>query len=107
MDTRQAVAGRHGSGVRDWRPFMRAAKPRIFVSSTIYDFRDLRSALKYWLEQFGYEVRLSEFNDFTKRLDENAYNACLRAIEESDYYVLLIGTRVGGLYSTQGVQNGV
>jgi hypothetical protein len=81
---------------------MRGTKPRIFVSSTIYDFRDLRSALKYWLEQFGYEVCLSEFNDFTKRLDENAYNASLRAIEQSDYYVLFIGARVGGLYSTQG-----
>jgi len=76
------------------------SKPKIFISSTIYDFRDLRSALKYWLEQLGYEVLLSEFNDFTKSLDENSYNACLHAIAQSDYYVLFIGTRVGGFYSS-------
>lgn len=75
-------------------------KPKIFISSTIYDFRDLRSALKYWLEQLGYEVRLSEFNDFTKPLDENSYNACLQAISDSDYYILFIGSRIGGFYNS-------
>lgn len=39
-------------------------KPVVFISSTIYDFRDLRSALKFWLEEFGYEVMASEWNDF-------------------------------------------
>lgn len=34
-------------------------KPKVFVSSTIYDFKDLRSALKYWLAEKGYEVRKS------------------------------------------------
>ena len=73
-------------------------KPTIFISSTIYDFRDLRSALKYWLEQLGYEVMLSEFNDFTKPLDENSYTACLKAIERASHFILLIGARAGGMY---------
>jgi hypothetical protein len=73
-------------------------KPTIFISSTIYDFRDLRSALKYWLEQLGYEVMLSEFNDFTKPLDENSYTACLKAIERASHFILLIGGRTGGMY---------
>jgi hypothetical protein len=73
-------------------------RPKIYISSTIYDFRDLRSALKYWLEQFGYEVMLSEFNDFTKPLDENSYIACLRAVEQCNFFILLIGTRIGGYY---------
>jgi len=73
-------------------------KPRIFISSTVYDFKDLRSALKYYLESFGYEVSLSEFNDFTKKLDMNSYQACLDTITKSDYFVLLIGSRVGGYY---------
>ncbi|MBC8492792.1 MAG: DUF4062 domain-containing protein [Chloroflexi bacterium] len=79
---------------------MTVSKPRIFISSTIYDFRDLRSALKYWLERLGYDVLLSEFNDFTKPLDENSLNACLQAVTQSDYYVLFIGSRVGGYYSS-------
>lgn len=79
---------------------MSISKPVIYVSSTIYDFQDLRSALKFWLEQLGYEVMLSDFNDFTKPLEENSYEACLRAIERADYFILLIGSRVGGFYDT-------
>jgi hypothetical protein len=78
---------------------MNVSQPKIFISSTIYDFRDLRSALKYWLEQMGYEVLLSEFNDFTKPLDQNSYNACLKTVANSDYYILFIGSRVGGFYN--------
>lgn len=75
------------------------SKPKIFVSSTIYDFVDLRSALKYWLNEMGFEVFMSEYNDFRKDSSDNSYNACLNAIKECDYYILLIGSRVGGLYS--------
>lgn len=76
-------------------------KPIIFISSTIYDFRDLRSALKFWLEELGYEVMLSDFNDFTKPLDENSYIACLKAIERANYFILLIGARTGGLFDAE------
>lgn len=78
---------------------MHNSRPKIFISSTIYDFKDLRSTLKYWLEQLGYEVLLSEFNDFTKQLDENSYEACLQSISRCDYFILLIGARVGGYYN--------
>jgi hypothetical protein len=72
--------------------------PTFFLSSTIYDFRDLRSALKFYLEEQGSTVLASEYNDFLKPLDSHSYEACLRAIERADYYVLLIGSRVGGWY---------
>jgi len=74
-------------------------KPKIFISSTIYDFKDLRSALKYWLEKMGFNVQLSEFNDFEKKLDESSYDACLKNIESCDYFILFIGTRIGGFYN--------
>jgi hypothetical protein len=79
---------------------MYTSKPKVFISSTIHDFKDLRSALKYWLEQLGYRVFLSEYNDFTKPLNENSYKACLRAVIQADYYILFIGTRVGGFYNS-------
>src|SRR5438046_1376403 len=79
---------------------MTSGKPVIYISSTIYDFKDLRSALKYWLGELGYEVMLSDFNDFDKPLDENSYLACLRAIEKASYFILLVGARVGGLYDS-------
>jgi len=75
---------------------MNGNKPKVFVCSTIYDFRDLRSALRLWLEEYGYEVLVSEFNDFPQVPDENSYNSCLQAIDQCDYFILLIGRRVGG-----------
>ncbi|MDP4267999.1 MAG: DUF4062 domain-containing protein [Bacteroidota bacterium] len=73
-------------------------RPTFFISSTIYDFRDLRSALKFYLEEYGFEVLASEFNDFRKPLEEHSYDACLKAIHSADYFLLLIGGRVGGWY---------
>lgn len=71
-------------------------KPTVFLSSTIYDFRDLRSSLKDYIEQRGIRVLASEFNDFTKPLDKHSYEACLETIEQADLFILLIGSRVGG-----------
>jgi len=73
-------------------------RPRVFISSTIYDFHDLRSALKYWLEELDYEVLMSESSDFEKDSSKNSYDACLETIKECDYFILLIGGRVGGWY---------
>lgn len=78
---------------------MPAQRPKVFISSTIYDFRDLRSALKYWLEELGYDVLLSEQNDFPAQVDLNSYDSCLRAIDESDYFIVFVGSRVGGWYN--------
>ena len=74
------------------------SRPKVFISSTVFDFRDLRSAVKFWLEEHGYDVQLSEYNDFRKNLDKNSFDACLEAIDSSDFFLLLIGARVGGLY---------
>jgi hypothetical protein len=46
-------------------------------------------------------VLASEHNDFLKPLDKHSYEACLQAIERADYYVLLIGTRVGGWFDPE------
>lgn len=75
--------------------------PKIFISSTIFDFYDLRSALRYYLSSQGFDVLLSEYNDFTKKLDENTFQSCLNAIEDCDYYILFIGSRVGGFYNME------
>lgn len=76
-------------------------RPTIFLSSTIYDFQDIRGALKDYFGSRGCDVNASEFNDFNKPLDAHSYEACLRAIERSDFFVLLIGTRIGGWYDEQ------
>lgn len=73
-------------------------RPTFFISSTIFDFQDLRSALKFYLEEQGCKVLASEYNDFTKPLDQHSYQACIDAIHAADYFILLIGSRVGGWY---------
>lgn len=78
-------------------------RPVVFVSSTIYDFADLRSALKYWLNEMGFDAQLSEYNDFQKNLNANSYEACLQAVAKSDYFVLLIGTRRGGMFPSEDI----
>lgn len=77
---------------------MPSSKPAVFVSSTVYDFGDLRSALKYQLEGLGFTVQMSEFADFEKPIEANSYDACFEAIRSSDAFVLLVGSRRGGWY---------
>lgn len=76
-------------------------KPRVFISSTIRDLRDLRSALRYWLEGSGYDVQLSEYNDFDRRPEDDVFEACFNNVVGSDYYILLIGKERGSWYSEE------
>ncbi|WP_312158701.1 DUF4062 domain-containing protein [Oscillibacter sp.] len=73
-------------------------KGKIFISSTVSDFEDLRSALKYWLSEMGYEVYTSETSDFPKDSSESSYQTCLSTIEKCDWYILLIGSRYGNTF---------
>jgi hypothetical protein len=80
-------------------------KPKVFISSTIYDFKDLRSALKYWISEMGFEAVLSESNEFNVQEDISSYEACLKEIEHCQYFILLIGTRAGGYYDKASKKN--
>ncbi len=75
------------------------SRPTVFISSTISDFSDLRGALKFWLEESGYEVWLSEYNDMEKSPGANTFEACFETICRADFHILLIGERRGSLYS--------
>jgi len=77
-------------------------KAKIFISSTIYDFRYLRQALKYNLERLNFDVQCSERPDFDGIIsDENksSYDICLDNISQCQYFVLLLGGRIGGYYN--------
>lgn len=79
--------------------------PRVFISSTVLDFKDLRSALRYLLEQYGFEVLTSDTADFPHRLDVEAREAAVATVDMCGYYVLLVGhrygTRLGDISVTQ------
>ena len=74
-------------------------KPRVFISSTIRDLRDVRSALRYWIEAAGYDVQLSEYNDFDRRPEDNVFQSCFNNIATTDYYILLVGSDRGSWYN--------
>jgi len=73
--------------------------PKIFISSTVYDFVYLRQGLKYSLEQLGFKVQLSERPDFDAiSTNKSSYEICLDNIHKCQYFILLIGGRIGGYY---------
>lgn len=73
-------------------------RQQIFVSSTINDFKDLRGAIKYWLEELGLIVYMSEFTNFPRKVNEDTYQSCFGVIPLCDYFVLIIGGRRGSWY---------
>ena len=74
------------------------ASPTVFISSTVSDLRDLRSALSYTLRAQGVNVLISEAADFDVNGDRPAVDECFANIRNSDYYVLVIGGSRGNLF---------
>ena len=53
------------------------AKPRIFVSSTCYDLKEIRSQIREFIIDYGYEPILSEFGDIFFDYGEHPQDSCL------------------------------
>ena len=76
-------------------------KLRIFVSSTCYDLSIIRSQLKSFIENMGYDAVLSEYNDIFYDPKDHTHESCVKEIANADLVILIIGPRYGG----QGIQN--
>lgn len=71
------------------------AKPRVFISSTYYDLKHLRSSIENFIDQLGYEAVLSEKDNIAYLPDVPLDESCYREAQSSDIYVLIIGGRYG------------
>jgi hypothetical protein len=71
------------------------AKPRVFVSSTFYDLKHIRSSLDIFIESLGFEPILSEKGDIAYSPDHPLDESCYREVQTSDIFVLIIGGRYG------------
>jgi len=77
------------------------ARPRIFVSSTYYDFKHVRSSLDNFIETLGFESVLSEKGEIAFTPDVPLDESCYREASSTDIFVLIIGGRYGSSASTE------
>ena len=71
------------------------AKPRVFVSSTYYDFKQVREDLKRFTTSLGYEAVLHEAGDIAYGKDSSPEGFIPREIQMCDILICVIGGRYG------------
>lgn len=70
-------------------------RPRIFVSSTYYDLKHIRSSLESFIESMGFESILSEKGNIAFSPEIPLDESCFREAENADIFVIIIGGRYG------------
>ena len=71
------------------------AKLRVFVSSTYYDLRHIRSSMEGFIESMGYEPVLFENGDIPFHHDISLAEACYSEVNNSHMLILIVGGRYG------------
>src|SRR5438552_10179566 len=71
------------------------AKPRIFISSTFYDLKQIRSSLEAFIMGLGFDPVLSEKGSIAYSPDAPLDESCYREAKGCDIFVLIIGGRYG------------
>lgn len=71
------------------------AKPRIFLSSTFYDLKQVRAELDMFIENLGYEPVRNEEGDIPYGKDDALEEYCYKEIKNIDILVSIVGGRFG------------
>lgn len=79
-----------------------ARKPTVFISSTCYDLKQIRSDMRsFFGDDLGYDVLLSEYDQFPLDPSLDTIENCLRVVDErADIFILIIGCRYGWVTDT-------
>jgi hypothetical protein len=77
------------------------ARPRVFVSSTYYDLKHLRSSLENFVESLGFDAILSEKGQIAYTPEVPLDESCYREVGNANVFVLI----VGGRYGSEGSQS--
>lgn len=72
------------------------ARPKVFISSTCYDLAIVRSEVRPFIENFGYEPVMSDYSDILFDPREHTHDSCVKEISGADLVVLIVGSRFGG-----------
>lgn len=71
------------------------ARPRIFISSTFYDLRQIRADLDSFIRRMGYDPVRNESGKIPFGKEQKPEEYCYREIESCDIVVAVIGGRFG------------
>jgi len=71
------------------------AKPRIFISSTYYDLKNIRADLERFIRDQGYEAVMNEKGHIPYGSEKKLEEYCYKEIESCDILVSIIGGRFG------------
>jgi hypothetical protein len=71
------------------------AKPRVFISSTYYDLRNVRSDLERFIREQGYDPIMFERGSIAYGAEERLEEDCYREISTCDILINLIGGKFG------------
>ena len=74
------------------------ATPRIFVSSTCYDLQEIRFQLRYFINEFGYDAVMSDFDDIFYSYETHVQDSCLEEISKCQLFILVVGNNYGSFY---------
>lgn len=78
------------------------AKPRIFISSTFYDLKQVRADLDHFVESLGYEPIRNEEGDIPYGKENALEEYCYKEIKNIDILVSIIGGRFGSESTLSG-----
>lgn len=71
------------------------AKPRIFISSTFFDLKQIRSDLDLFIDTMGYESIRNEEGDIPYGKEDALEEYCYKEIKSVDIVISIIGGRFG------------
>jgi len=71
------------------------ARPRVFVSSTFYDLKQIRADLERFINEMGYDPVLHERGAVPYGSEEKIEQYCYREINQVELLVSIIGGRFG------------
>lgn len=74
------------------------AVPKVFISSTCFDLKEVRDSLSRFVKSFGFDPVLSEHGDVFYHPDLHTHEACVHEVSNCQMFILLIGGRFGGTY---------
>lgn len=78
------------------------AKPKIFISSTFFDLRQVRADLDRFIKDLGYDPILNELGKIPYGKEEKLEEYCYKEIGGIDILIAIIGGRYGSESSHEG-----